>query len=218
MSYFLIALPTALIFAIYFSISVHRSTSVNTIFHVKYGFRNRASKSATRWWYWGQLLCAASSVIYSCSILSLEIARSTHQPTIYWPTWYRPTHWPFSSARLCSFAAIFFKTSSWDQSDVKWTVRYKVHSHPIIVQSFVYSVFDFTVTILLTAVLSLCVVSYDRLTAIVLPMEKRITMRGAKMAMLFTWVIGSSISIPFAVCRFYKVTSFCYSRSFCSQA
>ncbi|XP_055322329.1 neuropeptide FF receptor 2 isoform X2 [Sitodiplosis mosellana] len=47
-------------------------------------------------------------------------------------------------------------------------------------------------------------VSYDRLTAIVLPMEKRITMRGAKMTMLFTWLAGLTISIPFAVYRNYK--------------
>lgn len=63
----------------------------------------------------------------------------------------------------------------------------------------------FLVTFLLTAVLNLCVVSYDRLTAIVLPMEKRITMRGAKMTMLFTWMVGLTISIPFAVYRNYKV-------------
>lgn len=61
------------------------------------------------------------------------------------------------------------------------------------------------VTFLLTAVLNLCVVSYDRLTAIVLPMEKRITMRGAKMTMLLTWIVGLTISIPFAVYRNYKV-------------
>ncbi|XP_031618332.1 neuropeptide Y receptor type 1 [Contarinia nasturtii] len=59
------------------------------------------------------------------------------------------------------------------------------------------------VTFLLTSVLSLCVVSYDRLTAIVLPMEKRITMRGAKMTMLFTWMVGLTTSIPFAVYRNY---------------
>lgn len=63
----------------------------------------------------------------------------------------------------------------------------------------------FVVTFLLTAVLNLCVVSCDRLTAIVLPMEKRITMRGAKMSIIFTWMMGLTISIPFAVYRNYKV-------------
>lgn len=62
-----------------------------------------------------------------------------------------------------------------------------------------------SVTILLTAVLNLCVVSYDRLTAIVLPMERRITMRGAKMAMFLTWMVSLTLSIPFAVYRNYKV-------------
>lgn len=65
--------------------------------------------------------------------------------------------------------------------------------------------FVFVVAFLLTAVFNLCVVSCDRLTAIVLPMEKRITMRGAKMSILFTWMMGLTISIPFAVYRNYKV-------------
>lgn len=68
-----------------------------------------------------------------------------------------------------------------------------------------YYFYFFLVTFLLTAVLNLCVVSYDRLTAIVLPMEKRITMQGAKMTMLFTWMLGLTISIPFAIYRNYKV-------------
>lgn len=64
----------------------------------------------------------------------------------------------------------------------------------------------FTVTFLLTAVFNMCVCSYDRLTAIVLPMEKRITMRSAKMTMFLTWMVGLSISIPFAIYRNYKVS------------
>lgn len=52
----------------------------------------------------------------------------------------------------------------------------------------------------------MCVCSYDRLTAIVLPMEKRITMRSAKMTMFLTWMVGLSISIPFAIYRNYKVS------------
>lgn len=36
-------------------------------------------------------------------------------------------------------------------------------------------------------------------------MEKRITMRGAKMAMFITWIVGLTLSIPFAVYRNYKV-------------
>lgn len=70
----------------------------------------------------------------------------------------------------------------------------------------VNGLYDFTVTFLLTAVFNMCVVSYDRLTAIVLPMEKRITMRSAKMAMFLTWMVGLMVSIPFAVYRNYKVS------------
>lgn len=65
----------------------------------------------------------------------------------------------------------------------------------------------FSVTFLLTAVFNMCVVSYDRLTAIVLPMEKRMTMRSAKMTMLLTWMLGLTISIPFAIYRNYKVSA-----------
>lgn len=64
----------------------------------------------------------------------------------------------------------------------------------------------FTVTFLLTAVFNMCVVSYDRLTAIALPMEKRITMRSAKMTMFLTWMVGLTISTPFAIYRNYKVS------------
>ena len=57
---------------------------------------------------------------------------------------------------------------------------------------------------LITAVLNLCAVSYDRLTAIVLPMETRLTVRGAKIVMLLTWVAGFALSIPLALYRIYR--------------
>lgn len=58
---------------------------------------------------------------------------------------------------------------------------------------------------LITAVLNLSVVSYDRLTAIVLPSETRLTMRGAKIVILITWLAGILIALPLAIYRSYKV-------------
>lgn len=64
---------------------------------------------------------------------------------------------------------------------------------------------DFSVTILITGVLNLCAVSYDRLTAIVLPKESRITVRVARLIMCFTWLAGVAIGVPFTIYRNYKV-------------
>lgn len=61
------------------------------------------------------------------------------------------------------------------------------------------------VTFLITSVLNLCAVSYDRLTAIVLPRESRITMRGAKIIMTLTWLLGLTLAFPLAIYRNYKV-------------
>ncbi|XP_075167535.1 neuropeptide FF receptor 2 [Haematobia irritans] len=58
---------------------------------------------------------------------------------------------------------------------------------------------------LITAVLNLSVVSYDRLTAIVLPSETRLTMRGAKIVICLTWLSGILIALPLAIYRSYKV-------------
>lgn len=60
--------------------------------------------------------------------------------------------------------------------------------------------------LLITAVLSLSAVSYDRLTAIVLPQETRLTMRGAKIVILTTWLVGVGLSIPLIVFRNYRVS------------
>lgn len=61
-------------------------------------------------------------------------------------------------------------------------------------------------SLLITAVLSLSAVSYDRLTAIVLPQETRLTMKGAKLVILGTWMMGAVLSIPLAVFRNYRVS------------
>lgn len=58
---------------------------------------------------------------------------------------------------------------------------------------------------LVTAVFNLCAVSYDRLTAIVLPTETRLNIRGAKIVMVLTWLAGGVFAAPLAIFRFYKV-------------
>lgn len=60
---------------------------------------------------------------------------------------------------------------------------------------------------LVTAVFNLCAVSYDRLTAIVLPTETRLTVRGAKIVMATSWVVGGISATPLAIFRFYRVSA-----------
>lgn len=64
-------------------------------------------------------------------------------------------------------------------------------------------------SLLITAVLSLCAVSYDRLTAIVLPQETRLTMKGAKLVILATWLLGAGFSVPLIIFRNYRVGTLC---------
>lgn len=59
--------------------------------------------------------------------------------------------------------------------------------------------------LLITAVLNLAVVSYDRLTAIVLPSETRLSIRGTKIVICLTWLAGILIALPLALYRSYKV-------------
>lgn len=61
-------------------------------------------------------------------------------------------------------------------------------------------------SLLITAVLSLSAVSYDRLTAIVLPQETRLTIKGAKMVILGTWIFGAGLSVPLIIFRNYRVS------------
>ncbi|XP_017066482.1 neuropeptide FF receptor 2 [Drosophila eugracilis] len=61
------------------------------------------------------------------------------------------------------------------------------------------------VVFLITAVLNLSVVSYDRLTAIVLPMETRLTIRGVQVVVVCTWILGILLASPLALYRSYRV-------------
>jgi hypothetical protein len=60
-------------------------------------------------------------------------------------------------------------------------------------------------SLLLTGVLNLVVVSYDRLTAIVTPLEARLTVRGAHIVMVATWVTGVILGLPLVFFRMYRV-------------
>ncbi|XP_059622424.1 neuropeptide FF receptor 2 [Phlebotomus argentipes] len=58
---------------------------------------------------------------------------------------------------------------------------------------------------LLTAVMNLVAVSYDRLTAIVLPQEARLTIKGARIVLCLTWLFGVCLSLPLLIYRQYRV-------------
>jgi uncharacterized membrane protein YgdD (TMEM256/DUF423 family) len=60
-------------------------------------------------------------------------------------------------------------------------------------------------SLLFTGVLNLVAVSYDRLTAIVTPLEARLTVRGAHIVMASTWVTGVILGLPLIFFRIYRV-------------
>ncbi|CAG9863801.1 unnamed protein product [Phyllotreta striolata] len=59
-------------------------------------------------------------------------------------------------------------------------------------------------SILIASVISMSAITYDRLTAIVLPKETRITKKGAKTIMVVTWIIGLLLSVPIYLNRQYR--------------
>lgn len=59
-------------------------------------------------------------------------------------------------------------------------------------------------SLLFTGVLNLVAVSYDRLTAIVMPLEARLTVRGAHIVMASTWVTGVILGLPLIFFRMYR--------------
>lgn len=60
-------------------------------------------------------------------------------------------------------------------------------------------------SILLASVISVTAISYDRLTAIVLPQESKLTKKGAKIVMAATWITGILLSTPLFIYRKYRV-------------
>lgn len=47
-------------------------------------------------------------------------------------------------------------------------------------------------------------ITYDRLTAIVLPQETRLNRKGAKIVIMITWILGILVSTPLVIYRTYK--------------
>lgn len=59
---------------------------------------------------------------------------------------------------------------------------------------------------LITSVLNLVSVSYDRLTAIVLPQEAKLTVRGSYIVIASTWILGITMALPLLIFRYYRVS------------
>lgn len=57
------------------------------------------------------------------------------------------------------------------------------------------------VSLLITSVITLCFISYDRLTAIAFPMESRLTFRSTKKVIAASWIGGLILSSPLAIFR-----------------
>lgn len=73
------------------------------------------------------------------------------------------------------------------------------------------------VSLLITSVITLCFISYDRLTAIAFPFKTRLSFRTAKFAIAGSWIGGFLLSSPLAVFRRFEqrqwknfLESFCH--------
>ncbi|KAJ4433465.1 hypothetical protein ANN_15768 [Periplaneta americana] len=72
--------------------------------------------------------------------------------------------------------------------------------------------------LLLTGVLNLVAVSYDRLTAIVTPLEARLTVHGTHIIMVSTWVTGVILGMPLVFFRFYREREWLnFDESYCTE-
>lgn len=60
------------------------------------------------------------------------------------------------------------------------------------------------VSLLITSVITLCFISYDRLTAIAFPMESRLNYKTTKIVIAGSWIGGFLIASPLAIFRDYK--------------
>ncbi|XP_062554100.1 neuropeptide FF receptor 2-like [Armigeres subalbatus] len=72
--------------------------------------------------------------------------------------------------------------------------------------------------LLITSVLCLCGISYDRLTAIVFPKKSRLTMRGVNVIIASSWGIGFCLALPLTIFRNYKERQWKnYLETFCAE-
>lgn len=74
------------------------------------------------------------------------------------------------------------------------------------------------VSLLITSVITLCLISYDRLTAIAFPMEARLNFKTAKFAIVGSWIGGIILSQPLAFFRSYQERQWRnFLESFCTE-
>ncbi|XP_058830844.1 somatostatin receptor type 5-like [Topomyia yanbarensis] len=73
-------------------------------------------------------------------------------------------------------------------------------------------------SLLITSVLCLSAISYDRLTAIVFPRHSRLTTRGVSVLVFCAWFFGFLLALPLNVFRTYKERQWNnYLESFCAE-
>ncbi|KAJ9579510.1 hypothetical protein L9F63_004829, partial [Diploptera punctata] len=71
--------------------------------------------------------------------------------------------------------------------------------------------------LLLTGVINLVAVSYDRLTAIVTPLEARLTIHGTHIVMATTWVTGALLGLPLIFLRIYRISNPQQFKMYCTE-
>ncbi|XP_062554099.1 neuropeptide FF receptor 2-like [Armigeres subalbatus] len=72
--------------------------------------------------------------------------------------------------------------------------------------------------LLITSVLALCVVSYDRLAAIVLSRKARFKMTSVSIASAICWILGFVAALPLSIYRNYKERNWSnFRETFCSE-
>lgn len=74
------------------------------------------------------------------------------------------------------------------------------------------------VSLLITSVITLCFISYDRLTAIAFPMEARLNYKTARYVIVGSWIGGLVLSSPLAIFRSYQERQWRnFLESFCTE-
>lgn len=78
--------------------------------------------------------------------------------------------------------------------------------------------YAFTGGLLITSILTLCVISYHRLSAIVLPSKARLKERSVLISISLCWSVGFAAALPLAIYRNHKERIWRdFSETFCSE-
>ncbi|KFB47432.1 hypothetical protein ZHAS_00015377 [Anopheles sinensis] len=73
-------------------------------------------------------------------------------------------------------------------------------------------------SLLITSVLCLCAISYDRLTAIVFPKRSRLTKRGTIVLIVVSWACGFLLALPLSMYRAYRERQWKnYLETYCAE-